>query len=122
MSALTLKKSSFHSLSGVRRWGPLFTAALGLLLAGGGCGPASFDELEPGDHISLLFPPQGCETAASCDGLVRLNCRVEVDGPYFFVEKLTGRVVSNCGNACVAVEPRPEEGHCACPPKAWTCH
>lgn len=121
MTRLTPKKPSFHSLSGVRRGGSLFTAALCLLLAGSGCSPASYDEIEPGEHISLLFPPEGCEVVESCGGLSRLNCQVEVDGPYFYVEKLTGRVVSSCGNACVPVEPRPEEGDCACSPKAWTC-
>ena len=120
MNSLPLKKPSFHSSPGARR-GSLLTAVLGMLLAGSGCGPVSFDEIEPGDHISLLSPPRGCETARSCGGLVQLNCRVEVDGPYFYVETLTGRVVSSCGEACAAVEPRPEEGRCACPPQAWAC-
>ncbi|HYO74642.1 MAG TPA: hypothetical protein VEU33_52080, partial [Archangium sp.] len=61
------------------------------------------------------------EVAGSCGGLARLNCRVEVDGPSFYVERLTGRVMSSCGTACFGVEPRPEEGRCACSPKAWTC-
>ena len=121
MSVLTLKKPSFHSLSVSWRGGALLTAALCLLLVGSGCGPTSYDELEPGDHVSLLFPPQGCEVVKSCGGLARMNCQVEVDGPSFYVERLTGRIVSSCGEACPAVEPRPEEGRCACPPKAWTC-
>ncbi|AKI99611.1 hypothetical protein ATI61_109198 [Archangium gephyra] len=121
MSVHTLKKPSFHSPSVMRRGGSLLTAALCLLLAGSGCGPATYDELEPGDHLSLLFPPEGCEVARTCEGLAQLNCRVEVDGPSFYVERLTGRVVSSCGTACEAVEPKPDEGRCACPPKAWTC-
>ncbi|MCY1073450.1 hypothetical protein [Archangium lansingense] len=121
MKSPTQKKPSFSSWPGVPRRGFQLTAALFLLLAGGGCGPVSFDEIEAGDHLNLLSPPDGCEVVASCGGLVRLNCRVEVDGPYFYVEMLTGRVVASCGDACFSVEPRPEEGRCACPPKAWTC-
>lgn len=104
------------------RWATLLTASLGLLLAGSGCGPASYHDIEPGDHVSLLFPPHGCEVGRSCKGLAVLRCQVEADGPYFYVETLTGRVVSGCGNACFDVEPKPDEGHCACPPKAWTCN
>ncbi len=55
-----------------------------------------------------------CKIAATCGDLVGVNCRAEVDGPYYYVRKGSGEIVSTCGGACMT-------GCTNCPPKEWTC-
>jgi hypothetical protein len=114
MSVLTVKKPSTPAPPSSRR-ATVLVAALGLLLAGTGCGKA-----EDG-YLNLLALSDGCEFDARCGDLVGVNCRSEVDGPYYYVEGLTGRIVATCGGACM-LGPQPERGLCVeCPPKEWTC-
>lgn len=52
-----------------------------------------------------------------CNGLVAINCKADVDGPFYYVEKTTGVIVGECGGFC-------EARRCdlsKCPPKEWTC-
>jgi hypothetical protein len=114
MSVLTVKTQPAPSHRTARR-ATVLAATLGLLLAGGGCGKA-----EDG-YLNLLALPEECEVDRRCAGLVGVNCRSEVDGPYYYVEGLTGRIVATCGGACM-LGPQPEQGLCVeCPPKEWTC-
>lgn len=97
-----------------------FTAALGLLLA---CGRGAKEEEEElsQETLDLQALPEWCELGKTCGDLVGVNCRQEVDGPYYYVEASTGRIVETCGGACM-LGPRPEEGLCVeCPPRQWTC-
>ncbi|PTL83250.1 hypothetical protein [Vitiosangium sp. GDMCC 1.1324] len=121
MMPSTSKRPSAPSLTTVRRATPL-TAALGLLLACGGLGTWGPAPEESGqNHLDLHALPEHCEVDKTCGNLVGVNCRSEVDGPYYYVEQGTNRIVETCGGACMG-GPRPEEGLCVeCPPKAWSC-
>lgn len=58
------------------------------------------------------------EIVGTCNGLTAINCKAEVDGPYYYVNTNTGAVVATCGGAC------DRAGGCqpgTCPPKEWTC-
>ena len=104
-------KQPIPSRTTVRR-ATVLTLALGLFLAGGGCGDGS-------DHLNLLDLPDGCEVHKTCGALVGVDCKSELDGPYYYVEGLTGRIVEVCGGACWRGGA---DGRCQqCPPKEWTC-
>lgn len=63
-------------------------------------------------NLSTLFGL--CKIQAYCGDLVGVNCKAEIDGPYFYIKKDTGKIVSTCGGYC--------RGGCTnCPPKEWTC-
>lgn len=59
-----------------------------------------------------------CKVDRHCGALSFVNCRIEADGPGYYVDDSQRRIVAVCGGACML----PTEGHCAeCPPAAWTC-
>jgi hypothetical protein len=48
---------------------------------------------------------------------VAVNCKAEVDGPFYYVDERSGEIVAACGGLC-------EARNCdlsKCPPKEWTC-
>lgn len=60
-----------------------------------------------------------CVLERTCGPLWGINCRAEVDGPYFYVRPRPDRLeeITTCGGACMG-------GRCTkCPPKedGWTC-
>lgn len=71
--------------------------------------------------LNMLWLPEGCSRDKTCGNLTGVDCGSAVDGPYYYVETITGRVVETCGGACMA-GPDPDRGLCVeCPPRAWTC-
>lgn len=73
------------------------------------------------ERLDLAHLPDGCTLKGECAGLVQVDCGVAADGPLYYAEKASGRVLEVCGGACMA--PRtPESRYCTeCPPPAWTC-
>ena len=58
-----------------------------------------------------------CEKAGSCNNLVAINCKAEVDGPFYYVDAETGEITEYCGGYCMV----DSEIYCKnCPPKKWT--
>lgn len=60
-----------------------------------------------------------CQLERQCGPLWGINCRAEVDGPYYYVRPRPERLeeIATCGGAC-------RGGQCTnCPPKkqGWTC-
>lgn len=50
-----------------------------------------------------------------CGNLVGVDCGAAIDGPYYYVKRDTGKIVSYCGGYCM-------DGKCTnCPPREWTC-
>ena len=61
-----------------------------------------------------------CVLKYSCDELGLVDCGLAYDGPAYFVNLKTGKVISKCGGYCFSME-----GNCGqkdCPPKEWTCY
>ncbi|MFP2909126.1 hypothetical protein ACLESD_29605 [Pyxidicoccus sp. 3LFB2] len=72
-------------------------------------------------RLTLTDLPGGCEIHARCGDLVGINCGFEADGPYYYVEASSGRIVEYCGGACMR-GPSPDNPYCrSCPPVGWTC-
>lgn len=61
-----------------------------------------------------------CTPAATCGNLLYVSCRPEVDGPTYYVDLHSEKVVSTCGGACW---DRAGNSDCEskCPPREWTC-
>ncbi len=71
--------------------------------------------------LDLTRLPGRCVVDATCGGLVGVDCDSAVDGPYYYVEAFSGRIVEYCGGACMA--PSRDSPFCrSCPPAGWTCH
>jgi|SRR3990167_4325371 len=67
------------------------------------------------NHIDLDSIGGNCSIERTCDELVGVDCGSAYDGPYFYVEKVTGKIISRCGGYCMT-------GKCKnCPPKEWKC-
>lgn len=57
----------------------------------------------------------GCELSETCGELIGVDCDSAADGPYYYVQKMSGRIISTCGGFCWS-------GNCrGCPPRAWKC-
>ena len=59
-----------------------------------------------------------CIVERTCGNMVGIDCHSNVDGPYYYVEKESGDIISSCGGACMS---QPEYCKENCPPKEWTC-
>jgi len=60
-----------------------------------------------------------CKIVGACNNIIAVNCKAEVDGPLFYVEKNSGDIVGYCGGYCLSPL---ESGYCKhCPPENWTC-
>lgn len=72
-------------------------------------------------RLDLEHLPAHCVVAATCGDMVGVDCDSDVDGPYYYVEKPTGRILEYCGGACMA--PEPGSPYCRhCPPPGWSCN
>lgn len=72
-------------------------------------------------RLVLSDLPGGCTLDARCGDLVGVDCGSAADGPYYYVEALSGRILEYCGGACM-VPPSPGSPYCRrCPPAGWTC-
>ena len=61
-----------------------------------------------------------CEYVGQCGNLISVNCRAEVDGPFYYVNKKTGEILEYCGGYCMTDDPTGK--YCQnCPPKEWNC-
>lgn len=64
--------------------------------------------------ISNIFVFRYCKIDKGCGHLIGIDCHSEDGGPYYYVNKFTGKIVSYCGGYC-------EEECIDCPPKEWSC-
>src|SRR4030067_2056693 len=46
-----------------------------------------------------------CEYVGQCGNLISVNCRAEVDGPFYYVNKKTGEILEYWGESCVTDDP-----------------
>ncbi|MCP3139995.1 hypothetical protein [Pyxidicoccus xibeiensis] len=71
--------------------------------------------------LDLRELPGDCEVQATCGGLVGVDCDSAADGPYYYVEASSGRILEYCGGACMGGSS-PDSPLCRnCPAIGWTC-
>lgn len=75
------------------------------------------DPPSPDTEIGKLA--KNCSRPRVCGSLAYVDCGSAVDGPAYYYERASGKVVGFCGGYCMA----DFEGKCAktCPPPAWNC-
>jgi hypothetical protein len=81
-----------------------------------GCRPAM--EL-PGPNTEIGRVAKNCSPPRYCSALGFVDCHSAEDGPAYYFERNSGKIVGRCGGICMT-DP---EGKCAktCPPPEWTC-
>ena len=63
-----------------------------------------------------------CKIVDYCGDTATVNCRAEVDGPFFYVNKYSGEILEYCGGYCLMPLESREGKYCQnCPPKDWNC-
>lgn len=66
--------------------------------------------------------PSYCSKPVYCGNLAMINCHAEVDGPLFYLDRITGNEISKCGGYCMTDDPKQGKiCQTMCPPKEWTC-
>lgn len=71
------------------------------------------------DLQNLQYP---CRIERNCGDLVGIDCASAVDGPYYYVDKNSGKIIEYCGGLCMISHGKPRGKYCRnCPPKEWTC-
>ena len=84
------------------------------------CARAGISEETDSSTIRKINPKNygvSCEIDDECGDLVAVNCLMEKEGPYYYVNVLTGETAGYCGELC-------DNGGCdlsECPPPEWTC-
>ena len=80
------------------------------------------DQLHPSIAKVYTDPYIGarCGPALSCNGIIRIDCAIEVDGPEIYYNGATGEPVMYCGGGCLDPSNM-GSGTCTCPPKQWIC-
>jgi len=106
----------------------IITLLLGILIGLKGTFPIILDTSYPtvGDHInleSLTNPKNPCRTGPSCGNLIGVDCTTgDVYGEYYYVDKSTETIVSDCKRFCITIKGNFPSLSCPnCPPKEWTC-
>lgn len=65
---------------------------------------------------------QSCEVARICDSVIGINCNSEIDGPYYYVNKNSGEILSKCGGYCLTADQEQIKiCQTKCPAEEWNC-
>jgi hypothetical protein len=92
-----------------------------------GCAPQPQEESifnEPTSTVDIVPKKYGltCTLDKSCGDIVGIDCNAAVDGPYYYVNKVSGDIISKCGGFCLTSDPEQLEiCRTMCPPPAWDC-
>jgi hypothetical protein len=80
----------------------------------------AFDGPLPGPNTEIGKVANG--KAKYCGNLGLFDKWALVDGPSYYFEGKTGKIVSRCGGSCWSpTGPQVEVCETKCPPKEWTC-
>ena len=88
---------------------------LGLPLALMACEKKAMPGELPGaaSEVAKLGRALRCSRPLYCDNMGYLDCNTEEDGPGYFFDRSTGKVISACGFGVGNAK--------TCPPPAWSC-
>jgi hypothetical protein len=73
----------------------------------------------PGPDTEIGRAAKSCSPPRYCGTLGYVDCGSAADGPAYYFQRNSGKIVGYCGGYCMA-DPK---GTCAktCPPPEWTC-
>ncbi|KKU95063.1 MAG: hypothetical protein UY22_C0001G0007 [Candidatus Amesbacteria bacterium GW2011_GWC1_48_10] len=73
-----------------------------------------FNKIFPQSNFLKDFDPKkygpDCEYVSRCGNIISVNCRAEVDGPFYYVNKKTGEILEYCGGYCMTDDPTGKNG------------
>jgi hypothetical protein len=98
----------------------LWSVLLGIAMISSCSAP---EALPPGSEIAQAVggAPQ-CSPVKTCGNLGYVDCQSAMDGPAYYFERATGKVVGYCGGFCwTPSEERRRQCRSRCPPPEWTC-
>jgi hypothetical protein len=64
--------------------------------------------------LSTLTGATECKFIQECGDLILMDCNSAADGPAYYINQKTAKILGTCGGACM-------RGCTNCPPKEWTC-
>lgn len=74
------------------------------------------------DTLNLNQLTSPCRIQSTCGDLVGVDCMSAADGPYYYVNKTSQKIVEYCGGFCRGSSGQPDGKYCRnCPPVGWTC-
>jgi len=88
--------------------------------------PGCFDSASEIEATKILkaanLGATNCNLINKCEDIALINCQSEVDGPLFYVNFTTNKLIQCCGGCCDTDEVNKNGTTCMqCPPKEWTC-
>ena len=82
--------------------------------------PAMAEDVVLSEKPALETLGPNCEIEDQCGELAYVDCDSEVDGPAYYVEEESLRIIMRCGGACMVPANETKAGYCSeCPPKEW---
>ena len=87
------------------------------LLEGPRCRQSVPGELPP-DFTEIGKLAKSCSKPRYCGRLGFVDCGSATDGPAYYFERQSGKVVSYCGGYCMVNSEKCQD---KCPPPEWTC-
>jgi hypothetical protein len=82
--------------------------------------PAMAEDVVLSETPALETLGPNCEIEETCGELAYVDCDSEVDGPAYYVEEETLRIIMRCGGACMIPSNEVKPGYCSeCPPQQW---
>ena len=80
-----------------------------------GCGYVAVPGELPGGQTEIGRVAKQCHKPLYCGRIGLVDCGAEVDGPAYYFERRTGRILGYCGGYCMG-------GTCTnCPQPGWSC-
>ncbi|MBI3542480.1 MAG: hypothetical protein HY075_04300, partial [Deltaproteobacteria bacterium] len=64
--------------------------------------------------LAGLAGNMSCKLIQECHDLVLIDCNSAADGPAYYIDQKTPKILATCGGACM-------RGCTGCPPKQWDC-
>lgn len=71
-------------------------------------------DLPNGKGLAGLAGGTPCKLIQECGDLLLVDCDSAADGPAYYLNQKTSRLLATCGGACMS-------GCTGCPPEEWTC-
>jgi hypothetical protein len=95
-----------------------YILVLPLIMLLAACNVAVSGEL-PKRDTEIDRSARACSKPLYCGDIGYADCNSAADGPAYYFDRKTGKIIATCGGACMY----DADGRCKreCPPKGWAC-